>query len=151
MKLSTLLAAGLAATLAVTAQSAVASEGRGHFRQLDADGDGKVTRGEMQARGKARMQDADTDNDGFLTRDEMIAAASARATGMVDAMLKRVDTDGDGRLSEAELLAGAEARGGFDRLDADGDGAITRQEFREARKKMRGHRSGRGPGENQGD
>lgn len=107
------------------------------FETLDADGDGQITRDEMQARHEARFARADADGDGRLTRDEMLAAAQKRAERRIDRMLARHDSDGDGALDEAEMAGMRKGRmmeRMFDHMDADGDGAISRAEFDSARK-----------------
>ncbi|XDB00166.1 EF-hand domain-containing protein [Sulfitobacter sp. LCG007] len=154
-----LIVTGLAAVLVLGAPAAMAREGHGPFgpgmfRLLDADKDGNLSREEMQARAKERFKEADTDGDGFLGREEVDAVARQRAAGMVEFMFTRMDTDKDSKLSEAELMARADDHDGFERFDSNGDGTISREEFREVRKKMRdGRHHPHGPrtGEEHGD
>ncbi|MGX9357211.1 EF-hand domain-containing protein [Roseobacteraceae bacterium S113] len=109
------------------------------FEQLDADGDGALTKAEIQNAGAARFAAADTNGDGLLSADEMAAQASKRHADRIGKMMERADANGDGMLSLEELEAQRGARAErrmermFDKLDADGDGAISSAEF-EARK-----------------
>lgn len=135
------LAAGLS-LLAASAPSA-AQEGTGRaamagvvFERLDADGDGRVTRGEMTEARRAGFERADRDGDGILSAAE-IAARQERArrfARMAEAgaseRLARLDGDGDGALTFEEFDADMPV---FRLIDADGDGAISRAEFDRAR------------------
>lgn len=103
------------------------------FAELDANGDGRVTRAELDARRAARFADADADGDGMLSVDEMVAAREAQRLERIAAAAARVvaafDSDGDGALSAGEL-PGAEMGGQLIlRFDADGDGAVSAAEF----------------------
>jgi Ca2+-binding EF-hand superfamily protein len=106
------------------------------FEQVDADGDGKITKAEMEAYKTARFEAADTDGDGKLSQDEMTAALDDRRMARAVDMVTRLDTDEDGLLSAEELAAGGPRRGPmdmFDKLDADGDGALSLEEMQQAR------------------
>lgn len=113
------------------------------FQELDADGNGEVTREEMQAHRAARFAEADSDGDGKLSLEEMQAQAQKRAAERAANMLKRLDTDGDGALSPEEM-PGPRREGRMDRMfehmDQDESGGISEQEFTEAREQMRHHR-----------
>lgn len=117
------------------------------FETLDTDGNGEITRAEMQDRGAARMARADSDGDGFLTQQELEASAVERAQAFASRMIERHDADADGRLSAEELAKPDRADRRFNRVDKDGDGAITKAEFDAARDKMKGHRRGPAPSE----
>jgi len=85
-----LIAAGLVATLALTAGVAFA---QGHrqgpdFAAMDADGDGAVTLAEFTA------------------------FAQTRAATRAERMFTRVDADGDGMVTQAEIEAAREMHGG---------------------------------------
>ena len=150
------LAGIVTAGLAVTATTALAMGpgfgGHKHemsFEELDKDGNGEVTREEMQMRGKDRFAQADADGDGKLTRDEMIAAAQARMEDRVARMIERFDTDGDGAVSFDEMPRPDEKRGArmFDMIDSDDSGGISKEEFAEMRDHMGKHRKhGKGKG-----
>ena len=64
--------------------------------------------------------------------------ALAQAGGHGERMFQRADIDGDGRITEAESETLRKTR--FRMLDANADGAVTMQEIREQRQRMRdGH------------
>lgn len=118
------------------------------FETLDSDGNGEVTKAEMQAQAAARFSGADTDGDGKLSTEELTAASQARISERVAQMLGRFDEDGDGALSMAEM---PKPRRNLDRMfdviDADDSGAISKAEFDEARAWMgERHRGGKGHG-----
>lgn len=112
------------------------------FAAIDADGDGKVTRAELDAFRAARAAEVDANGDGLLSAEELRAAdlkrAEARATERVERLIAAHDTNGDGQLSAAELALPPAPQGLFDRVDADGDGAITEDEIAAMRGRMAG-------------
>lgn len=150
------LAGIVVAGMAVTATTALAiGSGYGgprheiNFDVLDKDGNGEVTREEMQMRGQDRFVQADSDGDGKLTRDEMMTAAQARMAERVGRMIERFDADGDGAVSMDEMPRPDEKRAArmFDVIDSDDSGGISKEEFAEMRDQMgkrRGHGFGKG-------
>ena len=112
------------------------------FQQLDTDGNGEITKEEMQARMAARFAEADTDGDGKLSLDEMQAKARQRADDRAKWMLEKFDADGDGFLS-AEEMPKPKREGGmdkmFERADTDKSGGISEEEFKAMGDHKRGH------------
>lgn len=168
---SMFIGASLVAALAVTlpASSALAHGGKGgdfgaslEFSDLDLDGDGNLTKEELQNLGKARFARLDTDGDGQLSPAELQAAAAERQNARIQRMIERLDTDKNGMLSEAEMKE-VRGKGGkrwghgkrseerrearmdrmFDRVDANEDGVISREEFDAAKAHMMKRRGGR--------
>jgi hypothetical protein len=98
--------------------------------KLDADGNGKVERGERRAMRKGHHQEAlaryDADRDGTLSDTERARLRTDRQ----DTRFARLDVDRDGRISKAEAdkACGRLARH-FATIDADGDGRISRTEL----------------------
>lgn len=119
---------------------------RPSFGDLDADGNGEITRPEFEAMRTARFRQADADSDGKLTLDEMQAQARGIAEARAATMLKWLDADGDGALSAEEV---PQHRGpGVEmlmRIDADGSGGISQAEFDAAKDRMAArHAQGQG-------
>lgn len=115
---------------------------RPSFDTLDANGDGKLIRAELDQHMKSRFDGRDTDGNGLLSRSELEVGAKSRASTRIDRMLARVDTDKDGAISYEEMSA---ARGDrmFGRVDTNGDGAITREEFEQMREHAKAKRGER--------
>ncbi|PTV96658.1 EF hand domain-containing protein [Rhodobacter aestuarii] len=118
------------------------------LKSFDADGDGKVTLAEIEAKRAATAKAMDTDGDGLLSAEELVAAEMVQIEDRVAARVKdRIaaqDSDGDGKLSAAELASPPLPTRIFDRLDRDNDGAVSTEELRmaEARMKDRFDRGG---------
>lgn len=157
-----LLSLTLAAGVAVAGPHGERGQGMGHgmmmpsFEERDTDGDGKITREEMDARRLERIKSMDPDGDGVITLDEMKAHAGEmarqRAEKMAEKMFTNLDADKDGKLSAAEALAGRMGgKRGADRMfgmvDRDDDGAISKDEFDRAAERMQKMRGEGGRGE----
>lgn len=132
--------AAVAASIAVTASPGFAEgfsggrhHGHGHHRpafgmlmQMDSDGDGKVTRAEIEAFNAARAAAVDSNQDGEVTVAELEAYREAQRQQRLAAHLAAMDSDGDGKVSVAEFEAASTWR--LARLDRDGDGIIEMRE-----------------------
>lgn len=123
----------LAAIAALVATPAFAQQ-RGALQMLeamDANGDGAITRAEVQAGRVAVFNRLDVDHDGYISATER-DAANAQA-----AQINFANADGnhDGRVSRVEL--DAQPFRGFDRIDQNHDGVLSAQELRIARLFMR--------------
>lgn len=154
MKLRTgILAAGLVTTGMVLTVVAQAQPGpaRGGFvlPGVDSDGDGLITRSEVNAAVDSRFGQLDTDGDGAISRDELRAGADMHRADRRDRMQARsderfaaIDTDGDGALSLAELQAMRPelTQERFEQMDRNNDGLITPDE-----RPIRGPGVGPGP------
>lgn len=94
------------------------------FGEMDADGDGKVSAQEMDARhgtASAATSEPRTMNDAAMDTGAMRRPMSATDK------IAKMDTDGDGMLSSAEHDAGAAAM--FSKMDTDGNGSLSHQEM----------------------
>ena len=116
------------------------------FEKFDLNGDGEITREEVENAREARFTETDLDGDGLISADEMQAKMAARIEQHQQAMFERRDANKDGSLSMEEMQEGrgGEHRGRFfDRADANDDGKVTREEAEEMREKMEERRSHR--------
>lgn len=138
--------AGTMATLLMMAGGVAQAQGAGFgrgpkpvpFEELDANGDGEVTRAEMQANGQARFEKADTDGDGYLSVAELEAGAQAKARRFIGLLMSRADANDDGKLSIEEMRDAAPNRAAvFDEMDTDGSGGLTRAEMEAGQKSFR--------------
>jgi hypothetical protein len=115
------------------------------WSQIDTNGDGSVSRDEIQAAGKARFDRADADHDGQLSADEIAAEAKrieeerqdARRRAMAARMIDRKDDNGDGKLSADELRLPRLGEHLLDRADADHDGTVSKSEYDASMEQMR--------------
>ncbi len=98
------------------------------FERFDADGDGQVTRAEVDAFRTERFEEMDGDGDGVVSLDEMREAAMAMAAERAEARFADLDADGDGTLVVDELAPEREVDI-FARLDDNEDGVITEDEL----------------------
>jgi Ca2+-binding EF-hand superfamily protein len=149
MKTKIMMAAVLAALVATAGAAQPQNQReRPDFTTLDLDGDGALTREELQAHGEARFATVDANGDGAVSADELIAASNARAAERAAAMIARLDENGDGVLQQDEMQPrrgdGDRAARMFERVDADGNGTISQEEFDTARERH-GDRHGQGP------
>lgn len=143
-----LLVLAIGVALPVMAHDRSGSQRGPDFSTLDTNGDGQITREEMQSRSAERFETADTNGDGLLTAQEMTARADAersdRIERRVQRMIEELDANADGALSQAELLD-RRAERLFERADQNEDGSISEDEFAQARDSMM-RRSGKNGG-----
>ena len=90
------------------------------FSDLDANGDGRVTRGEWLG-DRARFDLLDDNRDGVLTRTEVIGTSEPPPE-----LFTGVDVNRDRAIARDEWHW---SRDSFDRLDANRDGRLSREEF----------------------
>jgi Ca2+-binding EF-hand superfamily protein len=96
------------------------------LERLDKNNDGRVELRELPDRARERWAQADTDGDGILSRAEIQGAMDRR----MQERFARADADGDGKLTAAE--AGPRMWQHMAVADADADGAVTLEELRSA-------------------
>jgi Ca2+-binding EF-hand superfamily protein len=139
---TTIVITGLAAlALAATTAIAVAGPGRGGcaggfgpgggmagdrgammFQRFDADGDGRVTRAEIDAALDERRTRFDADGDGALNLEEFEPAWLEMARPRMVDRFQALDADGDGVVTDVEVAQRVDRM--MMRADVDGDGAI---------------------------
>lgn len=148
------IAAGSAAM--ITAGFALAEPPHGDggwlIEKLDTNGDGSITKAEVEAAKAAKFAAADANGDGGLTMAEMEAFREAERARMMEAMKTRMfnenDANGDGVISIDEF----DSRGMplFDHVDANDDGILTAEEMTAMREKGDWHHRRGGPGGSHG-
>ncbi|MBL0140809.1 MAG: EF-hand domain-containing protein [Betaproteobacteria bacterium] len=170
MKATTILAAAVFATFAVSAQAdffAPRSTGAGYgpgagpgagmrgagmldrVKAADTNGDGMISREEAQAslpRLAANFDAIDANKDGFISLAEIEAARAAHGPAGRGEGWKKWDTNGDGKLSRDEVANAPRLAQEFDALDTNKDGFLSAEELQNAR---RAHVAG-GPNRGEG-
>tara|TARA_R100000900_G_scaffold140962_1_gene121741 strand:- start:297 stop:812 length:516 start_codon:yes stop_codon:yes gene_type:complete len=160
MKRTTLATASIAAIAALALPMiAIAQPGDGHrgkgyhgprgdmtamIAEIDTNGDGNLSKEEVDAHRAAKFAEVDANGDGAVTQAEMEAHHEAerakRMAEMKAKMFAKLDTDGNGTISAEEF--NSREHPGFDKADADGDGTVTKEEMDAMRDKMKDRRGG---------
>ena len=102
------------------------------FAAFDLNGDGQVTREEVDQFRADRFAELDGNGDGFVTEAEFLANAEARVAERAGERFGDLDTDGDGTVSAAEF-DDAPRGDMFARMDQNEDGVITEDELPQRR------------------
>jgi len=98
------------------------------FEKFDVNGDGSVTRAEIDETRGAKLQAADGNADAQLTLEEFQTLWLEMTRPMMVDRFQDLDEDGNGQVTEAEL--GRPLDNMFVFLDRNEDGSITQQELR---------------------
>jgi len=88
----------------VVALKGVAMAQANGLRELDANGDGVITKAEVQSGLAAQFQMMDADHNGVLSKDEFVNARTVA--------IERLDADGDGQITRSELRSAIMSRRG---------------------------------------
>jgi Ca2+-binding EF-hand superfamily protein len=131
-----------ACSLALGAVSAFAgTDGAKHFKMMDTDGDGRVSRAEHAAAAKQMFSQCDANHDGIVTAAEMDASSSAQDERHAKddktsaEKIQMIDQNQDGKLSLTEHEQGTERM--FGKMDTDGDGFLSKSECEAGMKLMK--------------
>ncbi len=120
--------------------------GEQRFEAMDTDGDGAVSRAEVDAVRAERFAAADANRDGGVSFEEAKAYQEAERERRREEKARKhfaaMDADGDGVLKPEEF-GNARIDAMFERVDEDGDGVITQAERDEMRDTMRERRGKR--------
>lgn len=124
------------------------------FKQMDADGDGRVSQSEHATGARQMFTKMDADGNGTVTAAEMDgmqgdkhhrSASNNEADPRNDAQrtehrekMAKCDQNGDGQLTAAEHEAGAASM--FTEMDANGDGFVSKEEMAAGHKKHKRER-----------
>jgi len=145
-KLSLIAALFLVPALGVAADNATApkTERASHFSKADADGNGTLSRAEVEKsmpRLAKQFDQIDTNKDAQLSRSELGAWKKAHKNerqAKAAERFKHADTDGDGAISRAEAEKNAPRLAKrFDQIDSNKDGKLTQEELRAYRETKR--------------
>lgn len=137
------LALGVSVPIVAQADHHGGKRGKGMmFEKLDANGDGGVTKAEVEAATAARFADIDVNGDGGLTQAEMAAHHEAKRAEREARHAQRAEADPERAAKHAERKAKRAERKGdrserraerqaerFAEEDADGNGVISLAEF----------------------
>ena len=138
-------ALGFAADNTTTTTATAPKGERGsHFKKADADGNGTLSRAEVEKampRLAEKFDQIDTNKDGQLSRDELNAwkkAHRGERQAKAAERFKHADADGDGAISRAEAEKHAPRLAKkFDQIDSNKDGKLTQDELRAYREARR--------------
>jgi Ca2+-binding EF-hand superfamily protein len=129
------------------------------FDKMDADKDGKISRGEYLKIHEERFDKFDVNDDGYLTEEEvkettghMSEEAKKKALQKAKIRFDSIDTDRDGKISKEEWISAhpdrPEAETVFDEIDTDGDGYITKKELKGIKGRFKDKRKKRNQNKN---
>jgi len=113
------------------------------MRVLDADGDGTISKSEIEDAPKA-LKKLDKNGDGSITREELGPPGGGprppegrpgEAAGALMERLRNLDQNNDGKWTKDELPERFQER--FDTLDANKDGSLDREELRPLARQIR--------------
>ena len=113
-----------------------------HFKEMDSDGNGSISRAEFDARVAARPAGEPEDGPeghGAMQSGHKSMGGGMRG-GMGERMFTRADANQDGRVSLAEALAKPLQH--FDQVDSNKDGVLSPAERESAHQAMRAKRKG---------
>ena len=108
-----------------------------HFKEMDADHDGMISKAEFDAAHSKHFHDMDTDKDNKLSRAEMAAGHQKAAGKIREKGFEAADTDKNGELTREEVKNMPRLSKGFDKMDTNKDGKLTRDEMEAAMQKRR--------------
>ncbi|MBI3480939.1 MAG: EF-hand domain-containing protein [Nitrosomonadales bacterium] len=114
-----------------------------HFKDMDSNGDGMVSKAEFDAAHDKHFKDMDSNGDGKLSPEEMRAGHKEMLEQGKNKRFDAADINHDGALTREEAKKMPMLSKHFDEVDANKDGKVTREELDAAMEKMRNKRDGK--------
>lgn len=111
-----------------------------HLKNFDSDGDGSITRNEVESHAAKQAQAIDSNGDGIITLTEVQADHERRRQERMQKRLNKADTNGDGEVGLDEFSARIVER--MMGRDSNGDGVLNADDRPErgAHRPRPGHR-----------
>jgi len=100
-----------------------------HFKEMDTNSDGSISKAEFDATHNKYFQDMDANKDGKLTPEEMQAGHMQMQEKRRDQHFDEADANHDGALSRAEVEKMPMLSKRFDKIDTNKDGKLSREEM----------------------
>jgi Ca2+-binding EF-hand superfamily protein len=100
-----------------------------HFKEMDTDADGMVSKAEYDANHDKHFKAMDTNGDGKLSPDEMRAGHKEAANESMKKRFDEADANHDGALTREETKKSPMLYRHFDEMDANHDGKVTKEEM----------------------
>ena len=113
-----------------------------HFKQMDTNGDGLVSKAEFDAYHEQRFKELDANRDGQVSAEEMDAHHKAKCQtqggkgAMMDEHFDAADANHDGALTATEAEKMPMVSKNFKKFDANKDGKVTKEEMKDAFERM---------------
>lgn len=109
------------------------------LKEMDTNGDGRISLDEFLAAATNRFESIDTQNKGSINAADIASSPAAvkRDQKMAQHFVAHMDTAGNGYVSKDEFLVAASAR--FARMDVTGTGQVTLSQFEAAATSGHGH------------
>lgn len=108
-----------------------------HFKEMDGDKDGSISKAEFDAFHDKHFRDMDSNKDSLLSQEEMRLGHQKTAAKVREKGFDEADEDKDGELSREEVKDMPRLSKGFDKMDKNKDGKLTREELEAALQKRR--------------
>ncbi len=111
-----------------------------HFKDMDTNNDGFITKAEFDAEHTKYFQKMDANGDGKLSRDEMRDGHMKTLKKVKDSRFDKADSNNDGKLSRDEVEKMPRLSRRFEEIDTNKDGQVSREELDAVMQRKMGER-----------